>query len=162
MSDLKVALITAGGSGIVSGAARNDDRDRTCSHDFVETRLGGASTWEVNFPAPSQLNKEYLDRVRALAEDLQQVNPPDKTQLTKVISITDTLDFVPSKPFASDPIQSKLDQIEDLPELRLPAAQSLLYTVLLAEAFAPQGDAQAGNELALARVRKLSLFECPC
>lgn len=82
--------------------------------DFVETRLGGASTWEVNFPAPSQLNKEYLDRVRALAEDLQQVNPPDKTQLTKVISITDTLDFVPSKPFASDPIQSKLDQIEDL------------------------------------------------
>ncbi|MEQ9065982.1 MAG: MMPL family transporter, partial [Gimesia chilikensis] len=82
--------------------------------DFVETRLGGASTWEVNFPAPSQLNMEYLDRVRALAEDLQQVNPPDKTQLTKVISITDTLDFVPSKPFASDPIQSKLDQIEDL------------------------------------------------
>lgn len=82
--------------------------------DFVETRLGGASTWEVNFPAPSQLNKEYLDRVRALAEDLQQVNPPEKTQLTKVISITDTLDFVPSKPFASDPIQSKLDQIEDL------------------------------------------------
>ncbi|KAA0140646.1 MMPL family transporter [Gimesia chilikensis] len=82
--------------------------------DFVETRLGGASTWEVNFPAPSQLNKEYLDRVRALAEDLQQVNPPDKTQLTKVISITDTLDFVPAKPFASDPIQSKLDQIEDL------------------------------------------------
>ncbi|MEQ8853254.1 MMPL family transporter [Gimesia sp.] len=82
--------------------------------DFVETRLGGASTWEVNFPAPSQLNKEYLDRVRALAEDLQQVNPPDKTQLTKVISITDTLDFVPSRPFASDPIQSKLDQIEDL------------------------------------------------
>lgn len=82
--------------------------------DFVETRLGGASTWEVNFPAPSQLNKEYLDRVRALAEDLQQVTPPDKTQLTKVISITDTLDFVPSKPFASDPIQSKLDQIEDL------------------------------------------------
>ena len=82
--------------------------------DFVETRLGGASTWEVNFPAPSQLNKEYLDRVRALAEDLQQVNPPDKTQLTKVISITDTLDFVPSKPFASDPIQSRLDQIEDL------------------------------------------------
>ncbi|QGQ24340.1 MMPL family transporter [Gimesia benthica] len=82
--------------------------------DFVETRLGGASTWEVNFPAPSQLNKEYLDRVLALAEDLQQVNPPDKTQLTKVISITDTLDFVPAKPFASDPIQSKLDQIEDL------------------------------------------------
>ncbi|QDT45396.1 MMPL family protein [Gimesia alba] len=82
--------------------------------DFVETRLGGASTWEVNFSAPPRLNEEYLDRVRALAEDLRQVNPPNKTQLTKVISITDTLDFVPKKPFASDPIQSKLDMIKDL------------------------------------------------
>lgn len=82
--------------------------------DFVETRLGGASTWEVNFPAPPKLTKEYLERVRALSEDLRQVNPPDKTQLTKVISITDTLDFIPQRPFASDPIQSKLDQIEDL------------------------------------------------
>ncbi|QDU53173.1 efflux RND transporter permease subunit [Gimesia panareensis] len=81
---------------------------------FVETRLGGASTWEVNFPAPPKLTKEYLDRVRALSEDLRQVNPPDRTQLTKVISITDTLDFIPQRPFASDPIQSKLDQIKDL------------------------------------------------
>jgi hypothetical protein len=46
-------------------------------------------------------------------------------------------------------------QIEDLPDLRLPAAQSLLYTLLLAEAQAPQGGAAAGDALALARVRKL-------
>lgn len=46
-------------------------------------------------------------------------------------------------------------QIAELPELHLPAAQSLLYTVLLAEAQAPLGQAKAGNTLALARVEKL-------
>ncbi|MCA9020976.1 MAG: hypothetical protein KDA74_12590 [Planctomycetaceae bacterium] len=91
-----------------------DSSDIVKALDFVETRLGGASTWEVNFPAPPQLTEEYLERVRALSEDLRKVNPPDKTQLTKVISITDTLDFVPKKPFASDPIQSKLEMIQDL------------------------------------------------
>lgn len=46
-------------------------------------------------------------------------------------------------------------RIDALPDLRLPAAQSLLYTVLLAEAQAPGGEAGAGDTLALARVRKL-------
>ena len=77
--------------------------------DFVETRLGGASTLEVNFPAPPQLNETYLERVRALADELRQINPQ---QLTKVIAITETLDFLPKIPFASDPLKSKLDQIK--------------------------------------------------
>ncbi len=46
-----------------------------------------------------------------------------------------------------------ISMIAALPDLHLPAAQSLLYTVLLAEAHAPQ---QGGEDaLALARVRKL-------
>ena len=46
-------------------------------------------------------------------------------------------------------------RIADLPDLHLPAAQALLYTVLLAEAQAPQGVARNGDALALARVEKL-------
>ncbi len=46
-------------------------------------------------------------------------------------------------------------QIADLPELHLPAAQSLLYTALLAEALAPTGQTAAADALALGRVKKL-------
>lgn len=45
--------------------------------------------------------------------------------------------------------------LENLPDLTLPAAQSLLYTLLLAEARGPEGDAAAGDRLTLARVAKL-------
>ena len=45
--------------------------------------------------------------------------------------------------------------IESLPDLHLPAAQSLLFTVLLAEAQAPKGGSAAGDALALLRVEKL-------
>lgn len=47
-------------------------------------------------------------------------------------------------------------QLAKLPELHLPAAQALLYTVLLAEAQAPRHEVEAGNTLALARVEKLT------
>ena len=46
-------------------------------------------------------------------------------------------------------------QLDRLPELHLPVAHSLLFTLLLAQATAPQGDAKQGDALALARVRTL-------
>lgn len=69
--------------------------------------------------------------------------------------VPNTVTGLPQNLWSGSTAEDLIDQIEDLPELRLPAAQSLLYTVLLAEAFAPQGDGHAGDELALARVRKL-------
>ena len=45
--------------------------------------------------------------------------------------------------------------IETLPDLHLPAARSLLYTLLLAEATAPQATAKQGDLLALTRVKAL-------
>jgi len=66
--------------------------------NFFETRLGGAGTWEVGFPAPKELNQEFLDKVRALTEDLRELEErqtPDR--LTKVISLTDGLDLIPRK-----------------------------------------------------------------
>lgn len=56
-------------------------------------------------------------------------------------------------------IGSDLDRlitlIQSMPDLTLPAAQSLLFTVLLAEAKAPGQDASAGDALALVRVEAL-------
>ncbi|MCH9656395.1 MAG: MMPL family transporter [Planctomycetes bacterium] len=86
-----------------------ESSDIVKSLDFVETRLGGASTMEVNFPAPAKLNEAYLDRVRALADELKLINP---RQLTKVIAITETLDFLPKKPFDPDPLKTKQEYIK--------------------------------------------------
>lgn len=84
-----------------------ENSDLVRSLSFVETRLGGAGTWEVSFPAPQELNQEYLDQVRALAEQLRselQVNSEQLKQagagdghLTKVVALTDGLDVIPEK-----------------------------------------------------------------
>lgn len=81
---------------------------------FVEERLGGAGTWEVNFPAPrapDPLTPEFLDKVRRLAGRLReleerpgtaQVSSAAKTTahrgLTKVVAITDGIDVIPRVP----------------------------------------------------------------
>lgn len=46
-------------------------------------------------------------------------------------------------------------QLDRLPDLRLPAARALFYTLMLAEATAPEGVAKQGDALALARVAAL-------
>ena len=65
------------------------------SLDLFETRLGGAGTWEVNFPAPHELDVEFLRQVREFAaelRDLEDQTSPGK--LTKVIAISDGLDVL--------------------------------------------------------------------
>lgn len=65
--------------------------------NFFEHRLGGAGTWEVNFPAPKELDDAFLEEVRLLTEDLRTLESrttPDR--LTKVIAITDGIDLIPS------------------------------------------------------------------
>jgi len=82
--------------------------------NFVEERLGGAGTWEVNFPAPHELTDEFLDEVRLLSETLTGYTVNETQPLTKVMSITDTLDMVPSRPFSRNTISSKLAQITEM------------------------------------------------
>ena len=38
---------------------------------FVESQLGGAGSWEVNFPAPEKPTAEFIDRVRSFAARLR-------------------------------------------------------------------------------------------
>lgn len=84
--------------------------------DFVETRLGGAGTWEINFPAPKDLTPEYLAKVRSFAARLRELSEaqPDQPEpaLTKVVAITDLLDLVPGSVDDSEGIRRKLELIQ--------------------------------------------------
>jgi hypothetical protein len=84
--------------------------------DFVETRLGGAGTWEVNFPAPHELTPEFLAKVRALAARLRQLEVEEPGQpapaLTKVVAFTDLFDLVPGSADDAEGIRRKLDLIQ--------------------------------------------------
>jgi predicted RND superfamily exporter protein len=93
--------------------------------NFVETRLGGAGTWEVNFPAPAQLTPEFLNRVRSLATSLRSLPAAqgETPQLTKVVAITDLLDLVPGSLTSADDIRRKLDLIKGFQ----PEFESSLY-----------------------------------
>ena len=71
--------------------------------EFVESRLGGAGNWEVNFPAPRSLTPEYIEKVEGLAERLRTevvVNAgtdDGRNRLTKVVAISDGLSLVPKR-----------------------------------------------------------------
>ncbi len=78
------------------------------SLQYVESKLGGAGSWEVNFPAPQKLNAEYIERVRGFAARLQkdfgfseaetQGSSTDTAgRLSKVIVMTDGLDLIPNE-----------------------------------------------------------------
>ena len=67
--------------------------------NFLESRLGGAGAWEVNFPAPASLTEDFLDKVRQLADELRALEGKDGPALTKVVAVTDGLDMVPTIPF---------------------------------------------------------------
>ncbi len=65
--------------------------------EFFETKLGGAGTWEISFPAPAEFDEEFLDNVRGFAEDLRELEQRDsEDRLTKVIAVTDGLDLIPT------------------------------------------------------------------
>ncbi len=82
--------------------------------DFFESNLGGAGTWEVNFPAPAELTDEYLDQVRAFADDLRTLEArttPDR--LTKIVALTDGLDLIPRDIlFARIPLSTRIGLLD--------------------------------------------------
>lgn len=66
--------------------------------DYFETNFGGAGTWEINFPAPQEIDDTFLDKVRLLANQLRELGSPTGHaggELTKVIALPDGLDFIP-------------------------------------------------------------------
>lgn len=109
-----LAVVAAAGYGFTRLTVETDfsrnfraDSEIVQSLNFVETRLGGAGSWEVNFPAPAELTSEYLDRVRRLADRLRALQ--DQYALTKVVAITDGLDLVPRIPLFLDTMAERLE-----------------------------------------------------
>ncbi len=86
--------------------------------EFFETRLGGVGSWEVGFPAPTELNEEYLVKIRELTEDLREIHLDNGAELTKVVSLTDGLDLVPRLPVSDDTERRGL--FRGLPKFRSP------------------------------------------
>lgn len=84
--------------------------------DLFETHLGGAGTWEVNFPAPHELTDEYLEQVEALAKDLRQLEQQTAPgRLTKVVSVTDGLSVIPKDLFFTKvPLATRLNLLDRL------------------------------------------------
>jgi predicted RND superfamily exporter protein len=85
--------------------------------EFVERNLGGAGTWQVNFPAPAELDEEFLARVRTLAERLRDVEVTAggrQARLTKVLAITDGIDLVPRVPFLVPNLARQIQVLESI------------------------------------------------
>lgn len=83
------------------------------------------------------------------------VEPLGKGRPRQIGLVPSTVTGLPEKLwYGSDP-DDLIKHINTLPDLHLPAAQSLMFTVLLAQAKAPAGNAASGDALALARVSRL-------
>ncbi len=66
------------------------------SLNFVETKLGGAGTWEVNFPVPEDMTTEQYMKLRDLADGLRSIGN-ETSGVTKAIALTDGLDLLPRR-----------------------------------------------------------------
>ncbi|NOX55422.1 MAG: MMPL family transporter [Planctomycetes bacterium] len=82
--------------------------------NFVEQKLGGAGTWEINFSAPKSLSEEYLDQLRTAAKDLRKLESQGPKGIRKVVCLTDGLDLIPTIPFISSSLEKKRELLRDL------------------------------------------------
>ncbi|WP_166824279.1 efflux RND transporter permease subunit [Thalassoroseus pseudoceratinae] len=108
-----------------------DDSPIVRGLNFAETpdRLGGAGTWEVNFPAPSELSEAFVERVEKLTKRLRdEFTKDDGTgEISKVLSVSDGVNAVPKRPFVTQNFERQLTvlkqvQPEFLPSLYNPEA----------------------------------------
>lgn len=95
--------------------------------DFLEQNMGGAGTWEVNFPGPETLTEEYLDQVRDFAARLRELRTgaaDEPPALTKVTAISDGIDLVPRQILN---LRLSLEQRQELLAKVQPEFASILY-----------------------------------
>jgi hypothetical protein len=105
-------------------------------------------------PAPAPRVAEPPVSENALAPSVS-VQPLGQGQPREIGLVPASVTGLPADLWVGSDVATLIKLIEAVPDLHLPAAQSLLYTLLLAEARAPSNDAVAGDALALARVAKL-------
>ncbi|MGE0376566.1 MAG: RND family transporter, partial [Planctomycetaceae bacterium] len=121
------------------------------SVQFFEKHLGGVGNWEIDFDAPAEpapaagadsgaeqsgaapdesnssntaaagLSTEFLDRVAATSEELRHLTMPDGTGPTKVVALSDGIEFIPG--LAARSLDGKRDVLRALQ----PEFESSLY-----------------------------------
>ncbi len=60
---------------------------------FIETKLGGAGSWEVSFDTPEKLTDEFLRDIQRLTDELHALTDDDPS--IRVLSLTDVTDLPP-------------------------------------------------------------------
>ncbi|MAT15398.1 MAG: hypothetical protein CMJ46_09025 [Planctomyces sp.] len=78
------------------------------SLNFVEDHLGGAGNWEVNFPAPAEIDEKFLDRVAKVSDQLRDLRIDEETYLTKVVSLADGVAAIPKIPIVASSLEQRL------------------------------------------------------
>ena len=76
--------------------------------NFVEQNLGGAGTWEVNFPAPQELTPEFLERVARVSGQLAMMSDEDGNPAVRVAGLTEGLALIPNVPLMADTIDKRM------------------------------------------------------
>ncbi|MCA9040585.1 MAG: MMPL family transporter [Planctomycetaceae bacterium] len=78
------------------------------SLNFVESHLGGAGNWEINFPAPTEIDEDFLERVGKVSDQLREIRIGEGTTLTKVISLADGMNSIPKIPIVASTLQKRM------------------------------------------------------
>ena len=60
---------------------------------FVESRLGGAGSWEVSFDTPENLTDDFLNAIKELTEELRELTTADDS--IRILSLTDVSSLPP-------------------------------------------------------------------
>lgn len=60
---------------------------------FIESRLGGAGSWEIAFDTPESLTDEFLEQMMGLTDKLRELTARDDS--INVLSLTDIADLPP-------------------------------------------------------------------
>lgn len=63
------------------------------SLQFVESRLGGAGSWEIAFDTPPELTDEFLKEIMLLTQELRDMATDDNS--INILSLTDVADLPP-------------------------------------------------------------------
>lgn len=129
--------------------------------NFLETKLGGAGAWEVNFPAPDELDEEHLDKVRRLANELRKIPGDDGPAFTKIVAATDGIDMIPNIPLVSTKLSAKEQllnrmQPEFLPSLYNPDEHRMR---IMLRSYERQPSEE--KEALIQKVRELAKVEFP-
>jgi hypothetical protein len=138
-------------AGIATALAAQDTQENQAPLSVIDW-LGGQEENLLN-TTPRRRDEPPVTQTGAVPE--VTVTPLTGSSPRQIGLVPTDVTGLPSTLWQGSPPSRLVRLITTLPDMRLPAAQSLLYKMLLSDALAPGQQAVAGDALALARVSKL-------